>query len=101
MLLVCSGIVNIACVYWGQKSANLGTIGEKSSLPFFIDKPCSILSKCRYIYCLETLFNHLYFTPYFQIVTLNFLTFFTQKLVILNEISQNLMKNSMINSQIV
>ena len=58
------------------------------------------MPKCWHIYCPGTLLDHLNFTPDFKIVTLSFLTF-TQNLVILNENPQNLMENNMTNSQII
>ena len=60
-----------------------GTIGEKVLNVFFIEKPCSILPKCSYIYCPGTLLDHLIFTPDFKMVTLSFLIF-PQNIVILN-----------------
>ena len=74
--------------------------GKKFVTYLFIDKRCSIMSKCCYIYCSGTLLDHLRFNPDFKMVTLSFLAF-TQILVIQNENSQNLLGNSMTNSQIL
>ena len=75
-------------------------LGKKFVTYFFIEKTCCVLPICYYIYCSRTLLVHLNFNTDFKIVTLSFLVS-TQNLVILNENSQNLMKKSMVNRQIV
>ena len=61
--------------------------GKKFVTYFFVEKPCSIMPKCWYIYCPWTLVDHLIFIPDFKMVTLNYLIF-TQNSVISNENSE-------------
>ena len=74
--------------------------GKEFVTYFFIQKPYSILHECWCIYCPGTLLEHLNLTPDLKMPTLLLLTF-TQKSVILNKNSRNLMENSMSNSQIM
>ena len=53
-------------------SVQIYTIGEKSSLHFFIEKPCSVLPKFYFNYYSGKLLEHLNFTPDFKMVSFSF-----------------------------
>ena len=66
-----------------RKHSSMYYRGKKFVTYFFIEKPWRILPKCWYMYCPETLLDHLNFTPDLKMVTLGFLIF-TQNSVILH-----------------